>query len=72
MQLMIEKKINKYCYNLFTILKVMTFIANKHEKNNCRNIVLALKKNNELLISLESIFYTHSVYIFLHYVFMFL
>ena len=41
------------------------FITNKHEKNNYKNIVLAFKKNNELLINLKNIFHIHNVYIFL-------
>ena len=71
-QLMIEKKADKHHYNLFTILKITAFIANKHEKNSCRNIVFTFKKNNELLISLKNIFHTYNVYILLHYIFMFL
>ena len=71
MQLMIEKKINKHCYNLLITLKMTTFIANEHKKNNYKNIVLVFKRNNELLISLKNIFHTHSIYISLYYVFMF-
>ena len=71
MQLMIKKKINKHCYNLFIILKITAFIANKHEENNCKNIMFTFKKNDKLSINLKSIFYTHNIYIFLHYVFMF-
>ena len=71
MQLMIEKKTDKCCYNLFTTLKMTTFIANKCKKSNCKNIVFAFKKNDELLINLKSIFHTHDIYIFLHYIFIF-
>ena len=72
MQLIIKKKIDKHYYNLFIILKMTAFITNECEKNNCKNIVFAFKKNNESLISLKSIFHTHNAYIFLYYVFMFL
>ena len=71
MQLMIEKKIDKYHYNLFTTLKMTAFIVNKCKKNNCKNIMLAFKKNSKLLINLKSIFYIHNIYIFLHYILMF-
>ena len=69
---MIEKKTDKCYYNLFTTLKMTVFIVNECEKNNYKNIVFIFKKNNELSINLKSIFHTHNVYIFLHYVFMFL
>ena len=72
MQLMIEKKIDKHYYNLFITLKITAFIVDKHEKNNYKNIMLAFKKNSELSINLKSIFHTHNVYIFLHYILMIL
>ena len=71
MQLMIEKEINKCCYNLFTTLKVTAFITDECEESNCKDIMLAFKRNDELSISLKNIFHTHDVYISLHYVFMF-
>ena len=71
MQLIIEKKTNKCHYNLFTTLEITAFITNEQEKSSCRNIVLTFKKNNKLLINLKSIFHTHDIYIFLHYIFMF-
>ena len=71
MQLMIEKEINKCCYNLFTTLKMTAFIADEHEEDNYKNIIFTFKRNNELLINLKNIFYTHDVYISLHYILMF-
>ena len=72
MQLIIEKKINKHYYNLFITSEITVFIADKCKKNSYRNIMFAFKKNNKLSINLKSIFHTHNVYIFLHYVLMFL
>ena len=71
MQLIIEKEIDKHYYNLFTTLEMMTFITNEHEKDSCKDIMLAFKRNSELSISLKSISHTHNVYIFLHYILMF-